>query len=163
MPCGADRAILARVTAVIVAQICVMCYYKILSGNKALSKERKRHGCFEGADGDHRCGDVRFSVMDGEQLAFDCGHPRKVRSTRSAYRAPDREPKSGTAPVPRAVVRGLVFCGVLFCIFSLFVGFSNWLFTGGDTLTVLFELLFVSEAELYWSSGEVECFTNLAL
>ena len=73
MPCGADRAILARVTAGVVAQICVMCYYKILSGNKALSKERKRHGCFEGADGDHRCGDARFSVMDGEQLASDCG------------------------------------------------------------------------------------------
>ena len=73
------------------------------------------------------------------------------------------EPKSGTAPVPRAVVRGLVFCGALFSLFRLFVGFSDWLFTGGDTLTVLFELLFVSEAELYWSSGEVERFTNLAL
>ena len=73
------------------------------------------------------------------------------------------ESKSGTAPVPRAVVRGLVFCGALFSLFGLFVGFSDRLFTGGDTLTVLFELLFVSEAELYWSSGEVECFTNLAL
>ena len=35
MPCGAVRAILARVTVVIVAQIYVMCYYKILSGNKS--------------------------------------------------------------------------------------------------------------------------------
>ena len=66
-------------------------------------------------------------------------------------------------PVPRAVVRGLVFCGVLFSLFRLFVGFSDRLFTGGDTFAVLFELLFVSEAELYWSSGEVERFTNLAL
>ena len=71
MPCGADRAILARVTAGIVAQICVMCYYKILSGNEALSIERKRHGCFEDAGGDCRCGDARLSIVDGEQLSSD--------------------------------------------------------------------------------------------
>ena len=91
MPCGADRAILARVTAGVVAQICVMCYYNILSGNKALSKERKRHGCFEHAGGDHRCGDARFSVMDGEQLSSD-----------------RRQAEFGwqTAELPRVFVRG---------------------------------------------------------
>ena len=120
MPCGADRAILARVTVVMVAQIYVMCCYKILSGNKS-------------------------GLLDRSVVLLMW------------------EPKSGTAPVPRAVVRGLVFCGALFSLFGLFVGFSDRLFTGGDTLTVLFELLFVSKAELYWSSGEVECFTNLAL
>ena len=120
MPCGADRAILARGTVYIVAQICIICYYKILSGNKS-------------------------GLLDRSVVLLMW------------------EPKSGTAPVPRAVVRGLVFCGALFGFFGLFVGFSDRLFTGGDTLTVLFELLFVSEAELYWSSGEVECFTNLAL
>ena len=120
MPCGADRAILARGTVHIVAQICIICYYKILSGNKS-------------------------GLLDRSVVLLMW------------------KPKSGTAPVPRAVVRGLVFCGALFSLFGLFVGFSDRLFTGGDTLTVLFELLFVSKAELYWSSGEVECFTNLAL
>ena len=104
-----------------VAQIYVMCCYKILSGNKS-------------------------GLLVDRSVALLMW-----------------KPKSGTAPVPRAVVRGLVFCGALFSLFGLFVGFSDRLFTGGDTLTVLFELLFVSEAELYWSSGEVERFTNLAL
>ena len=73
MYCGIDSIIFAGTRTNIVAQNHIICYYKALRGNKALSKERKRHGCFEGADGDHRCGDVRFSVMDGEQLAYDCG------------------------------------------------------------------------------------------
>ena len=91
MPCGADRAILARVTAGVVAQICVMCYYNILSGNEALSKERKQHGCFEHAGGDHRCGDARLSIVDGEQLSSD-----------------RRQAEFGwqTAELPRVFVRG---------------------------------------------------------
>ena len=91
MPCGADRAILARVTAGIVAQICVMCYYNILSGNEALSIERKPHGCFEDAGGDCRCGDARLSIVDGEQLSSD-----------------RRQAEFGwqTAELPRVFVRG---------------------------------------------------------
>ena len=91
MPCGADRAILARVTVHVVAQNHIICYYKALRGNKALSKERKQHGCFEDAGGDCRCGDARLSIVDGEQLASD-----------------RRQAEFGwqTAELPRVFVRG---------------------------------------------------------
>ena len=68
-----------------------MCYYKILSGNEALSIERKPHGCFEDAGGDCRCGDARLSIVDGEQLSSD-----------------RRQAELGwqTAKLPRVFVRG---------------------------------------------------------
>ena len=91
MYCGIDSIIFAGTRTNIVAQNHIICYYKALRGNKALSKERKRHGCFEGVGGDCRCGDARLSIVDGEQLSSD-----------------RRQAEFGwqTAELPRVFVRG---------------------------------------------------------
>lgn len=73
MFCGTEDIIFARMSTDIVAQKYFICYHRHLSGNEALSKERKRHGYFEGAASGRHCGDVCFSAVDGDQFASDSG------------------------------------------------------------------------------------------